>query len=237
MSTTLPRSDQEELLDSAHLDPEALRENLRDLGRVHRWGGGSRSILRVLAPRLRSWPRHRTLRILDLGTGGADLPLALVRCCRRRRIRVFITALDRCPAILGYARQQVRNRPEIALVRADALALPFLPAAFDFVLSSLLLHHILPARAPAFLRTLPALAREGAVVADLRRGRWAYLCTRVFTRVFLRGRMSRHDGPLSVRRSLTLSEAGALAADAGWGGARVRKTFPLRLILLDRPPK
>ena len=100
---------------------------------------------------------------------------------------------------------------------------------------SLVLHHIPAERAAEFLRGLGSLAREGVVVSDLRRGRLAYAITLLFARLLTRGRMTRADAPLSVLRSLTLSEARDLARRAGWERGSVRRSFPLRFILLDRP--
>jgi len=236
MLPTLPQSHQEELLDAGNPDPVELLESLRDLSRVNRWGGGNRSILSHLGPRLAAWPQGREVRILDVGAGGADIARALVKFCRRRGIRVWIVGLDRGRRILGFARGRLADSPEIVLVRGDAHALPFLPASFDFVYCSLLLHHLPAARVPAFLRGLSRLARQAALVSDLRRGRWEYFWTYLFMLLFLRSRMSRNDAPLSVLRSLTLPEAKTLAMEAGWSGGRIEKTFPLRLFLIDRPP-
>ena len=49
-------------------------------------------------------PAHRVVTVLDVGTGGGDIPVTLVRWARRhgRRLRVF--ALDRGRATLSYAR-------------------------------------------------------------------------------------------------------------------------------------
>lgn len=234
MFSPLPRSDREELLDRADPDPRDLRDNLRDLRRVNLWGAGIRSMVRLLLRRIAAWPRERVLHILDVGTGGADLPRSLQAICRRRGIRCRIVGLDRSRLILEMARGRLGHCPGISLVEGDALAPPFRPGSFDFVLCSLLLHHIPPQRASSFLRGLASLAREGVLVSDLRRGRWEYFWTVLFSRLFLRGRMTLHDAPLSVLRSLTLPEAKALLTEAGWTGGGVEKSFPLRLILLDR---
>lgn len=234
MFSPLLRSDREELLDRADPDPRDVRDNLRDLSRVNLWGAGIRSIVRLLLRRIEAWPRERVLHILDVGTGGADLPRTLQAICGRRGIRCRIVGLDRSRRILEVARGRLGHRPGITLVEGDALAPPFRPGSFDFVLCSLLLHHIPPQRASLFLRGLASLAREGVLVSDLRRGRWEYFWTVFFSQLFLRGRMTLHDAPLSVLRSLTLPEARALLTEAGWTGGGVEKSFPLRMILLDR---
>ena len=72
-------TDAVELLDGPLDDPVALADNLRDLRRVNRWLGGV--ALRV--GRVAALAAHRSdLAVLDVGTGGADIPLALL--ARRR---------------------------------------------------------------------------------------------------------------------------------------------------------
>ena len=235
MIRPLARSDEEELLDRGDLDPSDLSENLRDLARAGRWPGGNGMILARLKTRLALWPKDREIRILDVGAGGCDLSLALSDLCERLSVRSRIVCLDRARRTLDFARARVGDHSGLHLVRGDALALPFLPGSFDFVLCSLVLHHIPPEEGAAFLRGLAAAAREGVLVSDLRRGRWEYFWIYLVSRVFFSGHVARNDAPLSVLRSLTLRDARSLLVEAGWKRGRAEKCFPLRLFLLDRP--
>ena len=230
----LSRCHDEELLDHPEVDPLCLEENLLDLRRVNRNWGGMRPLLEAVRAVLDEWPPDRTVRLLDMGTGGADLCTALVRMCRDRGLSSLVVGLDRSRPILTIARNWTRTTASVSLVQADALAPPFLPRSFDFVLSNLVLHHIPIERGAEFLRRLTELTREGVAVSDLRRGRWEYFCVRVFSRLVLKGSMARTDGPRSVLRSLTLAEARKLVREAGWSTGVVERRFPLRLLLLHR---
>ena len=66
----------------------------------------------------------RTLTVLDVGTGGGDVPRELVRWARRmgRPIRVF--ALDRDAAPCARDAGSVRAYPEIVVLQGDARRLP-----------------------------------------------------------------------------------------------------------------
>ncbi|MGI8533300.1 MAG: hypothetical protein ACR2LP_00270, partial [Candidatus Limnocylindrales bacterium] len=79
-------TDQSELLDGP-LEYGTLVGNMRDLVRINRWLGGialSRRALVTLVtgaqgrPAARCDCRHRALRLLDVGTGAADIPMALL---------------------------------------------------------------------------------------------------------------------------------------------------------------
>ena len=80
-----------ELLDGPLDDRSTLVGNLRDLRRANRWLGGARLSIRAVeaiaaqpdgSPAgdgpVREDPPTRPLTILDVGTGGADIPLALL---------------------------------------------------------------------------------------------------------------------------------------------------------------
>ena len=234
MLRPLQRSSLKELMDDPAANLDDLRVNLEDLKHINERWGGHRSTFLALSPAISKWPSGRLLKILDMGCGGGDLLVALARECRARDIPAELVGVDCSPAILEIARGSIAGFPEIRLLRADALEPPFPEKSFDFVLCSLVLHHVPPERSAQFLRGLGALCRSGVIVSDLRRGRLEYVVTFLFTRLFTRARMSRLDGPLSVLRALTLDEARDLTCAAGWTEGVVRKCFPMRLLLMDR---
>jgi hypothetical protein len=175
-------------------------------------------------------PADRLVTVLDVGTGGADIPCAVVRWARRagRRVRVF--ALDRDPATLRIAAQAARPYPEITFLQGDALSLPIRPGAVDLTISAMTLHHLEPDAAVRYLGEMDAAARVGFVVNDLVRTRLAHAVVWLITRFVTRGAIARHDGPLSVLRSYTPREVTALCEKAGLLDASVVYHWPyLRL--------
>jgi SAM-dependent methyltransferase len=201
--------------------------SLADVARLNGAFGGRLITLGHVKRLLRRVPGDRVATVLDLGTGSADVPRALARWARRvgRPLRVF--ALDRDEATLRIARRTVGDYPEIVLLRADALELPFRPASVDVVMSALTLHHLEPAAAAAYLRAMDVAARLGFVVNDLLRSRAAWALVWLATRVLARSPMSRHDGPLSVLRAYTAAEIRGLCAEAGIDGVRLHRYAPL----------
>jgi hypothetical protein len=71
----------EEILDGPLDDPDAVAGNLRDLRRVNRLLGGTR-LSRLAIDRL--WPDGTPLSVVDVGTGGADIPVSLLADAARR---------------------------------------------------------------------------------------------------------------------------------------------------------
>lgn len=223
----LPRAaDAVELLDRPAPFRE-LRRCLADVARLNGAFGGRRLTVAHVRRLLRRLPAGRPATVLDLGTGGADIPRALVRWARRagRRVRVF--ALDRDGAALTVARGNAARYPEIVLFQADALAPPFRPRSVDVVISALTLHHLEPPAAARFLAAIDSTARAGFVVNDLVRSRTAYALVWLATRLLARSRMSWHDGPLSVLRAYTPEELRELCRRAGLRDVRVHRYPPL----------
>jgi 2-polyprenyl-3-methyl-5-hydroxy-6-metoxy-1,4-benzoquinol methylase len=217
----LPRAEHAvEMLDRPALFVD-LAQSLADIARLNALFGGRLITLMHVKRLLAHAPRQRAITVLDVGTGGADIPRALARWARRAGRRIRILALDRDPAMLAFARHATVAYPEIVLLQGDALAMPLRPGSVDLVISALTLHHLEPAAAMRYLAAMDRTARIGLVVNDLMRSRAAYIVVWLATRALTRNRMSRHDGPLSVLRAYTPDEVRALCEKAGLFAVRV----------------
>ena len=98
-----------ELLDGPLDDPVALADNLRDLRRVNRHLGGIALSRRALGALVAD--RTGSVSLLDVGTGAADIPAALVSRPLRDGPRLTVTAVDNRAEVLLAA---VAGRPELA---------------------------------------------------------------------------------------------------------------------------
>jgi len=214
-----------ELLDGPLTDERLLDGNLRDLARVNRRFGGTSLSLRALralveraqAPGGQMAGRDGALRVLDVGTGAGDIPLALSRASGPWP-EILVTAVDSRPEVIaaaGRVTPALRTSARVALAVADGEALPFTDEAFDVAHASLVLHHLEPTAAVRFLGELARVARLGVIVNDLGRGTLSWLGAWVVLHAMTRNRYTLHDGPLSVRRSYTAAEAAGLLAEAG----------------------
>jgi SAM-dependent methyltransferase len=207
------RTDAPELLDRP-TPPADRAASLDDIERLNAWFGGHALTLRHVERAIRRLPTDRPVRILDVGTGGGGLARRLARWARRSGRALRVIALDHDADTVALARRRTAGLPEITVVRGDALALPLRAGAVDLVVSSLTLHHLSEPTARAALREMARVARIGFVVNDLWRSRLGVTLVWLATRALRCHRISRHDGPLSVRRSYSAAELRALAAEA-----------------------
>ena len=205
----------EELLDGPLHDRAALVGNLRDLARVNRRLGGVDLSARAIAALA---PGTAELRILDVGTGGADIPLGLIDRGRATGRLVRVTGVDSRPEVLAAAAladPRVTATGELALHVADGRSLPFPDGSFEVVHTSLVVHHLEPDMARSLLSEMGRVARLGVVLNDLVRGRPAWLGAWLLSHVATRNSLTRHDAPMSVRRAYSVAELTALMAAAG----------------------
>jgi SAM-dependent methyltransferase len=211
-----------EYLDGALSDRATLVGNLRDLGRVNAIFGGAELSLRAMRGLIdRDAPpadRHfDPLRVLDVGTGAADIPARMLRARGPWRA-LHVTAVDSRPEIIEAAlalEPSLASEPNLSLAVADGRSLPYPDGAFDVAHTSMVMHHLEPDDAIAFLRELRRVAALGVVVNDLQRSQLGWLGAWLLLHVLTRNPFTLHDGPLSVRRAYTRREALDLLAAAG----------------------
>jgi SAM-dependent methyltransferase len=220
-------------MDHPGLEPNRHSAALRGLTRINALSGASRLLWRPLADLARTTPCP--LRVLDLATGGGDVPLRLWRRARRAGLDVRLEGCDISPVAVEHARAAAaRAGAPVRFFVHDALA--GLPAeGYDAVTCSLFLHHLDEDRAVTLLRNLAAAGRL-VLVHDLQRGLIGWLLAWVVTRLVSRSDVVHTDGPISVEGAFTADEVRVLAERAGLAGAVVTRHWPCRFRLLWRQP-
>lgn len=218
------------MLDRDDCDPETARTTYRQFERINAASSRIRAVYRRwLRPHMASDPARRYA-LLDIGSGGGDIAVALARWARADGLVLEVTGIDRNPRALAYAAK--RETPPGVVFRGETVeALLERGERFDFVVSNHLLHHLEGDELPAMLEAAGRLCRRCAVMADARRSDAAYLLFAGLAPLCLRGSYHRHDGLASLRRAYTPAEL-ARAAAPGW---RLERLFPFRLVLVSEP--
>ncbi|MDQ3283580.1 MAG: methyltransferase domain-containing protein [Acidobacteriota bacterium] len=210
---TPTRTPAHELLDE-HDAPQAdMERSLRDLRWINKyWGGVAiyRSLVRRFAPRS----------ILDLGAGTADLLDSVAHVPLR-------IALDFKIDHLLYE----RHRSRALRVVGDATRLPFRDNAVELITSAHFFHHFSPEENIGILKEALRVTSKGVAVNDTRRHYAPLAFILLVSALRIVGRITRYDGPASVRQGYTIAEARGIAGQTGAKWAVVRK-FPFRLAIL-----
>ncbi|MCD2441063.1 methyltransferase domain-containing protein [Agromyces sp. SYSU K20354] len=217
-----------EQMDTPDADPHKLAKTYERFRLVNAIVSGERAVYR-------RWVRPRLspvwgTRLLDVGTGSADLPRRMLRWAHADGLRLEITAIDPDERAIAWAEAQP---PVRGLTARRAMTGDLVSAGerFQIVLSNHVLHHLDGRETGALLADCERLVGPGGIVVlgDIERSCWGYagfwFGTLPFAGNLLAGTYCRGDGLASIRRSHTATElAGVLPP--GW---RVRRAFPSRL--------
>lgn len=227
-----PRLDQHELIDEVGHDYAVFKESFLDIRIVNRTFGGTSAVLRPLCRMIRQRPGEDTVSVLDIGTGSADIPLALAARMRREHRNVQITGLDNHPDVLRVAREETAGCACITVEEGDILALPYADAAFDFATCSLTFHHLGEEGCIRAIKEMDRVTRHGWVVNDGERTWLTLFLIRTFTPLVTKNRLTRHDAIASVWRCFTRAEMAALVRRAGFADARVVRAQVGRIVVV-----
>lgn len=223
------RADEPELMDSGTTSAAELDEALDFLSAANTYLGGWAVMRERLEVWSGAWDKTKIITMLDVGTGAADLPLRILSWGRRRRFNIKIIGIDTDAKVLDLARERTVGEESLGLMHADLKTFAAMGGRFDYVLGSLFLHHLPPAELVPALRLCDGLAIKGLLFSDLRRCAAAYAGVSALT--CMAGRVSRYDGPMSVRRAFLPEELTGAAERAGLRYLRVRHGRFFRLSL------
>ncbi|SFS03035.1 2-polyprenyl-3-methyl-5-hydroxy-6-metoxy-1,4-benzoquinol methylase [Agrococcus baldri] len=223
--------DARETMDDPACDPVMLARTYSRFDLVNAIVSGRGAMYRRwIRPRLRAGSR---VRLLDVGTGGADLPRRLLRWAAREPGTLEAVAIDPDPRAIAFAAGLPAMRG-LELRQTTTRELALADERFDVVISGHVLHHLAPRELGAILADSERLLAPGgvAVHGDIARSAIGYLAfaagTLPFEGTLLRHSFIRADGLASIRRSHTVAEL-ARAVPSGW---RVRGGHPWRLELV-----
>jgi 2-polyprenyl-3-methyl-5-hydroxy-6-metoxy-1,4-benzoquinol methylase len=218
-----------EQMDRPDCDPRKLDRTYAQFGLVNSVvSGWRRTYTSLIRP---AFSLGRTNTLLDIGSGGGDVPRALARWAHRDGFRLEITAIDPDERAHAYATSRP-PLPGLSFRRALSSELVREGAVFDAVASNHVLHHLTPEEFSGLLDDTEHLAGRVAVHSDISRHPLAYALFSAAT-LPLPGSFIREDGLTSIRRSYTPTELRQLLETRNdW---RVRTLAPfINLLVMDR---
>ncbi|WEJ98946.1 MAG: methyltransferase domain-containing protein [Candidatus Sphingomonas phytovorans] len=213
----------DELMDAEDLDAATYAEVVGDLAKVNVVTMAARPTLDFLA---RGMGDNRHFRLLDIGFGDGDMLRRIARWAKKRGIAADLIGVDLNPRSELAATAHTPADMGIRYVTGDYA--DFAGGEWDFIVSSLVAHHMTHAQLIAFLRFMEVESRRGWLVNDLHRHGFAHWGFPILARIAGWHRIVRLDGTLSIARSYRPSEWPEILAEAGVE-AKVYRAFPFRL--------
>jgi 2-polyprenyl-3-methyl-5-hydroxy-6-metoxy-1,4-benzoquinol methylase len=223
MTSLAVRAIAEELMDADDLDPATYTDVVGDLATVNVVTMAARPTLRFLA---RGTSGMKRFRLLDVGYGDGDMLRRIARWAARRGVEAELVGVDLNPRSETAAKAHTPPGVTIDWRTGDYAELA--GQGWDFIISSLVAHHMTHEQLVAFLRFMDAEGGRGWLVNDLHRHGFSYWGFPILARLFGWHPIVRHDGTLSIARSYRPAEWPPILAEAGVT-ARIYRAFPYRL--------
>lgn len=221
-------------MDAPGLDPIEHQAALRGLRRINQVSGVSRRVWNAI----RRIARRRGLSefsVLDVASGGGDLVKGLAKRSRRSGVRASFAGCDLSATAVRLANESRHSSDDIDFFVADAVNDP-LPQRYDFVISTLFLHHLDDASSVQLMSNLRGAARHAVLIDDLERSHLGHWLAWAGCRVLTRSPVVHYDGPVSVLGAYTVEEARRIAVKSGLDGATIARHWPFRFLMeWERP--
>ena len=224
MRSLAARVREDEQMDDASLAPDEYARVLNDLERVNVWTFAARPTLDFLA---RGTKGMTGFSLLDVGFGQGDMLRRIGRWAKKKGLNAELVGVD-----LNEKSETVARAATPADLPIDYRTGDYADQGrFDFIVSSLVTHHMTDNQLLAFLRHMEKESARGWLVNDLHRRLFPYLGFPLLARLLRVHRIVREDGQLSIARSFRPEEWESILAEAGLqeGTAKVRRHFPYRL--------
>jgi ubiquinone/menaquinone biosynthesis C-methylase UbiE len=200
----MERIQKQELLDSDHWSGAEVACALGAIGRVNRFYGGHRMHKRLFR-RVCTKFSVKKLQVLEVASGYADVLQAASLMLKKQNVSLEISLLDRYAKHLPQSHNWHKDLHPPTLMTGDALDLGLPDNSVDIVSCCLFLHHLSVDDARVFLREALRVSRVAVLINDVERKRVNYFLSHL-QRFMDPSRLSRHDGPASVRQAYTYRE-------------------------------
>ncbi len=209
-----------ELMDGDGFDAGLAEASYRFIERTNRFFGGISSVRNFIRRQLEITSGEKLLRVLDLGSGGCDIPIALSRWAfRTRPLDTVHLRGEKIVMQHSHARQRISETgvSSIQVVEEDVFS--FLEQSgevFDCATASMFFHHLDEEEIDRLLLSLPRAVRGPLLISDLKRSAVAYFGCWLYTLGSHAG--VRMDARTSVLRSFSTLELERILAESSGGG-------------------
>jgi SAM-dependent methyltransferase len=211
------RSRASELMDTEDVTPDDFAQCLADLSVVNTLTLAKQPTIAWLARATRDLPAGSTISVLDVGFGHGDMLRAIWRWSRKRGLNASLQGMDLNPLSAYAAKQATLVEMNIDFQTGDIFSIAK-DRRFDFIISSMVTHHMTDAQIVMFLQWMEQQAMRGWFVNDLHRHPIPYHVFRAFSAMMRWHRFVRHDGPVSIARSFRRDDWQNLLQEAGVAG-------------------
>jgi 2-polyprenyl-3-methyl-5-hydroxy-6-metoxy-1,4-benzoquinol methylase len=198
------RSEELELMDDPNMEFELLDAAYADINKCNRLLGGE-SITIDAVWELVKESGKKSYTILDMGCGDGTMLRKLSKHLSKHGVSHDMIGVDLRDDVLRIAKEKSSQYPNINFKKEDILKADS-SLSCDILINTLTMHHFDENRIDAFLNKFVSLAKIGVVINDLQRSKIAYTLFKVFGFFFIKTKIAKYDGLVSISKGFKKAE-------------------------------
>jgi len=128
-------------------------------------------------------------------------------------LRIVFDDINRVNRVLGgnavtinAMARLIKSNPNIKYLNKDILKLDTTQLQCDILINTLCMHHFTNAQLVTFLKKFIELGKIGIVINDLHRSGWAYYLFKLFSVIFIKTKVAKIDGLISISKGFVKSD-------------------------------
>jgi 2-polyprenyl-3-methyl-5-hydroxy-6-metoxy-1,4-benzoquinol methylase len=232
---SIAKSYELELLDQEIIPFEDILLNMHELNTINTILGGHAITIKGFKQLLAD---RKKITVCEIGCGGGDNLLAILRYCQKNQIEVQLIGVDIKKECISVAQQHRLLAENAIFLCTDYLMVDF-DVQPDIIFSSLFCHHFNNEQLKVQLNWMQKNAKLGFFINDLHRHWLAHVSIKILTGIFSKSYLVKHDAPLSVLRGFLKKEWKMIFASAGLSSVQISWQWAFRHLIIyhqSQPP-
>ncbi|WP_405224372.1 methyltransferase domain-containing protein [Dokdonia sp. Asnod1-B02] len=200
------RSTTPELMDDPSLPEVDLHLALKDLATVNKYLGGNHITITALEDLISAHPEKKKWNVLDVGCGDGEVLRHIAKHFKNSAIDISFYGVDINDKSIDSAREKSKDFDNLTFSRQNILTIDETTFECDVIICTLTMHHFSDEQLLVFMEKFKKLASIGIIVNDLQRSKIAYRLFQLFSGIFMKSKIAKYDGRVSIARSFRRKE-------------------------------
>ncbi|GGE28545.1 methyltransferase domain-containing protein [Psychroflexus planctonicus] len=197
--STRHRSLLPEIMDEFDFDGKELEKVLKNIDQINVALGGNRVTIDGIQQFIRQHPQEEYT-IVDVGCGSGASLRKLAKWAKNQPQQFQFIGIDANPECIRIAQKASKEIENLNFECMNVFSTAFEKIQVDVFISTLTMHHFKDKELLQLMKRLQQQAKIGMVINDLQRSKTAYYLFKLYGLFFIRSKIAKHDGLISILR-------------------------------------